>query len=569
MDIAPIESRVERAIANVKSRQPRFSKPDPNRFFNSILELTQVDEFKDEPAYKADSRERDAWLDKIWRKEPHFAGVLASVNQINANRGWVYVGGRNQVNKYTQITHSFWATPDLQGYRPHIRMASNAFYTSNLGYVGEIGREIRASRADRAMLQNDNVQPDQKKRVLDRIIKNGAVRTLFFVDPVCCRLTGSPDYPLEYTPAIDITNAQKWSTDDFFRICSMPNTNEGFYGLGFCAVSRILESMKIFIGLVIHDQEMVRARLPETLLLLRGISQDQWDMAMEDREHALNAKGYQYFGNTYVFASNFELSAQLLKFSEVPEGLDRQVFTDVMMYLYALNIGFSPEEFWPVSRGSLSRGTEAKVQHRNAVSKGGMDFPLSFQENWQKLIPDTLHYEMQERDVEGDMLEGELQKLQISNILNMMTLGSPTLEPAITREEARQILVAKQVIPDNWTEETEPVSATDDDIKARLFENDRILRCAYKWPGEPIIMYKWPQNITRVLVNRGSELITNRYISIPKSRQVDSTAVLYEGEDFEITAGDVIAAIDEGKKRLGDEYANLLAAPVFKEKENE
>ena len=80
---------VERALVDVASKQPRF-QPSNNRqlVFNSIYHWYK-NELQQEPAYMVDNRARDTWLDKIWRKEPHIAGVISSAVSIDTNRGLV------------------------------------------------------------------------------------------------------------------------------------------------------------------------------------------------------------------------------------------------------------------------------------------------------------------------------------------------------------------------------------------------------------------------------------------------------------------------------------------------
>lgn len=564
---------VERALSEVKSKQPRFNKTDPSQVYTSVMNFMQLPEFANAPNYSADSRERDRWLRAIWPKEPHFSGVLSSVCMIDTNRGWELIGGRNQVNRYTKIMHyNFWAAPGMQGYRPTMRSASQSFYTSDLGFIGELSRDRVISNRIAEILLDPEVSEDEKKEVMRQVSNVGPVRGLFFVDPTTCRLQSNPEYPLQYCGE---KKYQDWSVYDYIRVTSMPSTDEKMLGVGLCALSRVLEVLKIMIGILVHDQEAVRARLPEALLLLQGISQRQWDDAMSARDQELDRMSYEYFGNVYTLASQMPISAQLFQFSQIPENLDRELFTFLYMALLALNFGYPAEEFWPVKYGGLGRSTEAMIQQRQSATKGSLDFCLSFQEKWQAELPDTLHFEFMERDVEGEIQEAQLQSQQIDNVVKMFQAQNQTSGEVLTNsEESRSLLVTDGIFPDEWTIAEEDTSATDEEqeARARFIHNDRVMRSAYKYPDQPIVCYQWPTGNVRLISMRGADLMSKRNYSIPRKRQVDETIVLYQGDDFEITSQDVLTAITEGARRMGDdgeEYANLLTAPIWEEQENE
>lgn len=100
---------VNRKTGGTTSKQPRFQAtegaPNPQSFFISTLKWVST-LIEEEPEYNVNSMMRDSWLSKIWRSEPHLAGVLNSVVSIDTNRGWSLEGERNQVLRYTNIFHT-------------------------------------------------------------------------------------------------------------------------------------------------------------------------------------------------------------------------------------------------------------------------------------------------------------------------------------------------------------------------------------------------------------------------------------------------------------------------------
>jgi hypothetical protein len=531
--------RAESAVERVKesSKQPRFAKPDPRKFFMSIFEWTQRAE-DIEPAYKPDSRKRDNWLRAFVKQEPHLMGVINSVVAIDSNRGWSLTGGRNQVNRFTKVLHNFNVAPGIRGWRPGIKSASLAYYTADINAVVEIGRDG----------------------------KRGPVRGFYPVDPARCRLSGNPDIPLRYYPAKG--KPQDWTESDFLRVSGLVDTDETFNALSFCAASRSLELAKLMVAVYRHDQESLGSRAPKGLLLLKGISEGQWETSLDARADKLEGLERDYYGGVQVLASEGidELDAKLVALSTLPSGFDLEKFTNLLMYGFALSFGYDPREFWPVSGGTLGTGKETETQHRKATGKGGLDFSLGFQEQLQRpdVLPPTLQFEFEQRDEEGELLEIGVKTAQVRLVREMYEAGlQATGVGLVSREEGR--------IPPEWTEAEEEVESTDTESvrvltwKERLLERPGVQAALSAFPAEPIVSYRWP--LQRFLTVYDPKTARRAFI-MPKARKADSgDTVLYENEkqDFTITEGDVDRAVEKARDRGGEEIAEVLETPEVPE----
>jgi hypothetical protein len=541
--------------AKPKSKQPRFTDTTETTWFSSFAPFTRLAEIE-APAYLPNSRMRDAWLRTAWKLEPHLAGVMNAVTLIDANRGWELTGGRNLVHKYTDVLHM---AEGGDGWRTFMRKASLAYWASDIGCIVEVGRDGR----------------------------NGPLRGLWSVDSARCQLTGNADLPLRYFPMRG--NMQNWAPGDFLRVASMPSEDESYHGLGFCALSRATELMRLMYAVMLHDQEKVAARAPKGLLLLQGISEQQWEDSLKAREERLDSMERRYYGGVQVLANSGmdTISATLVGLSQLPDNFDAKTFVDLTMYGYALAFGYDPSEFWPVQFGALGRGNESEVQHQKATGKGGLDFVLHFQERLQGELPETVQWGFEQRDDAGELAEIAVKQAWMDFATRGYEAGILAGMPLLNRQQALSLLAEANVIPPEWTVTEEDTTATDtedageeatadeipDDEQASAppepapeptppAERDRILsqrnvRRAMD-AGETIVRYRWPERTEHTLwqprkVWRGHRV----------TRAADD--VLYSGGDVTITKGDVDKAIAEGRKRLGEDYAALLEAkPVTK-----
>ncbi len=445
------------------SKQARFREDNGNlsdlfaSYYNWSANPSSEEE---EPKYELASRKRDVYLLNKAKQNPNISGIMSSVIDIDKNRGWRMVGGRNQVSRFTDMFHNIQAAPGVYGWRPSISFLSKAFWGTNMGFVLELGRDG----------------------------KDGPIREMYTVDPTRCRLTGNPVTPLEYTKPSS-QNKRYWRTADFIRGASKVSTNEDLHGLGHCAMDRALTLSKLMMALYEHDFEAIGASATRGLLLLQGISASSWTKAMEAREAELDSKGYEYYGALAVLASAAKsVDAKLIALSELPKSFNMREFMDMLMYGFALCFGYDPSEFWPVQFGAMGRGTEMEVQHEKATGKGRLDFPLTLQEQAQGFLPDSLEFMFDQRDEKGDLLHASVNQAWVSVVTSMKCL--------ISVEESRVLLADYGVIPRSWAP-TDTASQTD---LAEVDPEEAIEGEIEPTPSEPADMQDRVQNTQYKLI---------------------------------------------------------------------
>lgn len=497
--------KAEQAVAKIKTQQPRFDPKADDMYVNTMRWAKGA--FETIPDYSSDSRTRSKWLSRFWPNEPLLAGLINSVVQIDRNRGWSLVGGRNQVLRFTDILHNWQVQPGRFAWRDGVATMSQAFYTTDMGGLVEVGRQF----------------------------KNGPLAGLFHLDPTRCSLSSKAEYPLKYYPTRATKDGRRmieFNPYDYMRVVSAVNIDETYNGLGYCALSRAVELAITMVAVWRHEQEMLFARAPKGLLLLKGINQTTWDDAMTIRDANLDNKQQEWFGAVAVLASggDADVDAKLVALSSLPAGFDQEQFTNLLIYGYSLCFGFDPREFWPVSSGSFGTVAEGELQHRSATGKGGKEFSLGLQEELQGNLPDTMHFEFDERDVEGDMSEALLKEAQIAAINAMGTL--------LTDEQKRTLLAEQGIIPDTWTVGADDVEATDtedadspdnssadelpaegdttDEQAQQMYQLPEVQRAMRQFPNEPIVVYEYKNNRGRIRELSRKPKISPRYYSVPK-----------------------------------------------------
>lgn len=538
--------RLERA--QTLSKQPRLGAVDKERMFASFYRWVKS-QAADLPPYAADSRKRDHWLSEAWMKEPHLAGVINTVVSIDRNREWSITGGRNVVNRYNNILRT---AEQGEGYRYFTGRAALSFYTSDLGAVTEVGRD----------------GPD------------GPSRAFYNVDPTKCMLTGNMDTPLSYTPPNG--KEQLWQPLDYFRTTPLPTVREEFNGLGYCAVSRAWQLVQLMTAIYEHDLEKLGARAPKGLLLLQNISENQWEDAMKAREANLSKMERDYYGGVAILAQEGvdQIDAKLVALSQLPDGFDLEKVTKLIMLGIALCFGYDPIEFWAIDTGALGRSRESEIQNQKATGKGAVEFARTFQDRLQRELPPTLFFEYEQRDISGEISEAQLQKAWADVFAVYFDKGAGIL----SADECRQLMVDQGIIPSEWTIAEEDTQIDSTGEQRSWLDNEATWRSVFTDPRQPIVRYSSRTDRTVQLAPSGYWLIANHrtnptarsiYDDMPVAefREVfghhvfpvltmrqEEDETLYDEDGVTITMEDVRRAIDNGRKRVGAEFAEMLLA---------
>lgn len=461
---------VERKVGVDESRQPRFTTAAGA--FSSIYRWAVMG-MANEPGLRATMRQWDVWYRDFCLREPFLSGVFNSACQIDQNRGWTLTGGRNQVNRYTKVFHDL---DNGEGWRTFISWQAQSYYSTQMGFVSEVGRQGKA----------------------------GPMLTLWSVDPCQCELSGDPDTPLWYYPRSG--GKQEWTPDFYFRGKSLVRTSEQRLMYGYPAVARCYDLAKIMVGIYSHYQQKVGTKTPDGILTGANISESQWEEAIRARNESLLADPDNYLNSiATIMSSGTDIpSFVLTTLSSLPDRWDFDIWTQILMRGYALAFGYQSSEFYPENAGVMGRGKEQEIQHESATGKGGKDFSLTMQEKLQAQLPPTLEFQFDERDTTGEIEDAQLQlaKAQVISALSALTEKQGGVETSrLTTDQILQLAAEQGVIPEDWTPQTEDVTATDEEEAEDSNEimSERIYRAMQSFPDEPIVRYHWPSDKTRII----------------------------------------------------------------------
>lgn len=502
-----IVQQVERVV---KSKQPRFDKRSAEEFVRQIIYMVQRADYE-LPFYSSDTRKRDKELLRFVRSESLLSGVVSSAVSRDKNRGWTLTGAARQVSAFGKKLHS---VHDGEGWRQFISLNANCWYCTDFGYASEIG-----------------------------FSKRGVAETMWHLDPTHCRITGINNPPMYYYPDVGKVPLKRY---EYIHGNSMPSPEENMNRAGFCSVERALEFSRLMVGINKHQLEKLGVSPAKGIILSKGIKREEFSQAVaQANEDAENAGAFYYRGVLALFTNNTEADIELIGLSELPENFELTEFIDVIMQGYALSFGYPVGEFWAIHSGSFGRTGEMKEQQQQATAKGELDFALSLQEQLQTyFLPPTIDFQFDQRNDRGELVRAETVTKAWQIIKEAYETGLQYGQPIISKEQAKELMADLGIIPQEWTEITDDVTASDlKEIRERALSKPEIIDAIYRMPDEPIVSYtysprqeivdftrkrtkvdqnaadilkglKFPPGEVKVLWNSGSDAIKNRYFGV-------------------------------------------------------
>jgi hypothetical protein len=255
-----------------------------------------------------------------------------------------------------------------------VREAENL--TANLNKISDYGRGWTNSFAPKFvwdMLTQDN-------GAFAQVIGDGRKdkpRKGFYgitaLDSQQCRRTSNPIYPVVYTD--DDGSRYKLHYTRVMYTSSMPSSRRHRYGVGFCAMSRLINTAQHLWDISTAEQEELGSR-PKRRLIIgeQGISNKDLKSAFGMADIQMDNEGLQRYSKSVVIASNVApTSANAIKISVhdlnlAMRGQDKEMSITLAMFLIALALNIPPRWLWPATS---TGATKADAQFQHIAGMGG------------------------------------------------------------------------------------------------------------------------------------------------------------------------------------------------------
>jgi hypothetical protein len=208
----------------------------------------------------------------------------------------------------------------------------------------------------------------------------------------------------------------------------MPSPIKLMNGVGFCSVSRCINSAQNLIDMSSYKQEKLGSRPTRQLMITKGgLDPDDLAEAFRYAEQAMNNEGLTRFSKTVVVGDRMLTNAgiETIPLSSAPDGFDEETSTMLGMGCLALGFGVELREIFPILSAGGTK-TDAIIQH---IKQRGKTIGQTIQmlENGfnQKYLPPFLRMEFEFQDNAEERELAEIRNIKAQarekDIKNLIT----------------------------------------------------------------------------------------------------------------------------------------------------
>jgi hypothetical protein len=237
--------------------------------------------------------------------------------------------------------------------------------------------------------------------------------TMRTLDPALCQRTGDPEFPVIYHDP----NGKMFKLH-FTRVmykAQMESTIAQMFGVGFCGISRAINTAQSHLDILIFKQEKLGSR-PRRGIMVTGGGLDPEDVAgafqriegIEDSQALSRYSKIAVVGDSSLPEARIELT----DISSLPDGFDERTNVELGMAVISMAFGMDARELFPALQTGATRA-DALIQHLKQRGKGpGQIIQLTELMFNSKYLPPHLKLVFDFQDDEEDRQSAETKEVR-------------------------------------------------------------------------------------------------------------------------------------------------------------
>lgn len=385
--MSEIENLVQQSLANTVSK-PASDTQGGFRVFSYLTKAGMS-------LYPWWSPSRDIQLMKLWKEVDYLSGAIYTMESKMSS-----IPVRVQARDQSIVEHVREAEDETE------RLLVGAEFGSGWTSFYEKFVEALITQDNGAFVEIIGAgRPDGP--IIGRPV---TVRTL---DPAQCQRTGDPEFPVIYHES-----GGKMYKLHFTRVIyksQMESTIEQMFGVGFCAISRAVNTSQSLLDILLFKQEKMGSR-PRRGILVTGGGLDPEDVSSSFKivESIEDNQGLSRYSKIAVVGESSLPDAKLtlMDLSGLPDGFNERDNVELGMAVISMALGMDARELFPALQSGATRA-DALIQHLKQRGKGpGQIIQLTELSFNSKYLPPHLKMVFDFQDDEEDRQSAETKEIR-------------------------------------------------------------------------------------------------------------------------------------------------------------
>jgi hypothetical protein len=280
----------------------------------------------------------------------------------------------------------------------------------------------------------------------DSYLEKEAITGLAVLDPLRCRFTNDPDFPVWYRS--DDGELHKIHFTRVHRFVDQAQSDVKLRGSGESALSRAMSFIQQEITNRTYVGQMLSDDLPPGAMVINGVGAGQWETKKKEYDAQ---KSSEKRGNVDVYSPVIEVigdpekdaNIAFVPFARSPEGYDPKETTELNARGIALGLDIDPNDVLPIPSGSFGDGEKSRILDRKN-REGGQTHLMKMLKTFLnvRILPDAISVDFQYNDQEQSEVDAVVTGMHMANansFLSMAIQGGAA--PELALEVAVRLLI--------------------------------------------------------------------------------------------------------------------------------
>jgi len=295
------------------------------------------------------SKQRDADLRTFWQKSDHISGAFYAINSKLTSvpvhvepRDTTVKAHMRQAEEFTRLLVE--ESEYGHGWQTFFGKWLLDLWTSDNGAFAEV---IGPGPPDGPLV--------------------GRATGLANLDSYRCQRTSSQEFPVVY----DDTDGKRFKLHytRVMEISQMPSAAVEMHNVGFCWLSRCINTAQNLIDISRYKQEKLGSRPLRAIMLARAINKGVTQSAMGQARAMMDQQNLSRFAKIPIIEGvASDAGIDIIDLASLPDGFDERTATDLGMFVIALTGSVPPRWLWPAT---VSGATKADAQFQHVAGLGG------------------------------------------------------------------------------------------------------------------------------------------------------------------------------------------------------
>lgn len=260
---------------------------------------------------------------------------------------------------------------------------------------------------------------------------DGPIMSLAHLDAGRCYVTGNPYYPIMYWSLIS-GSLHRMHASRVVRFVDQPSPAEEFFGIGMCAMSRVIAIAERQMLMNRYIQGQVDDKPKPGIMAIQGMTDKQIKAAQAEYLRDQQNNERPFWGKTMWIASvNMDnpIKIEEHSFAAPPPNFDWEKYNSLDVNAVALAFNTDRQEIWELQGRGLGSGAQSQILHQKSEGKmfGYILQNLERMFNRSVLIP-SFEFQFKYKDPSQEQLQSQINLSHAQTVQALASTGAMSVQ---------------------------------------------------------------------------------------------------------------------------------------------